>query len=76
MRVRTFFTMKQVKSTVKTETEWQTKYWTIVSDLPPLIRNKIARWPVFHRPDRCFTANLAEVGKGWYFKNQWPKPVF
>jgi len=29
----TFSTMKQVKSTVKTETEWQTKHWTIVSDL-------------------------------------------
>jgi len=29
--------MKQVKSTAKTETEWQTKHWAIVSDLLPLI---------------------------------------
>ena len=35
-RLRTFSTMKQVKSTVKTEIERQTKHWTIFSDLLPL----------------------------------------
>ena len=43
VRVRTFSTMKQVKSAVKTETEWQTKHWTIVSDLLPRIRNDSVR---------------------------------
>jgi len=28
--------VKQVKSTVKTEIEWQTKHWTIFFDLLPL----------------------------------------
>jgi len=28
--------MKQVKSTVKTEIEWHTKHWAIISDLLPL----------------------------------------
>jgi len=23
---------------------------------------RVARWPAFHRPDRYFTANLAEAG--------------
>ena len=34
--IRTFSTQKHVKSTGKTEIEWQTKHWTIVSDLLPL----------------------------------------
>jgi len=24
---------------------------------------RVARWPIFHRPGRYFTANLAEAGK-------------
>jgi len=36
VRVRTFRTLKQVTATVKTEIEWQTKHWTIGSDLLPL----------------------------------------
>jgi len=27
------------------------------------VRIRVARWPVFHRPGRYFTANLAEAGK-------------
>jgi len=27
-----------------------------------LFDNRFARWPVFHRPARYFTANLAEAG--------------
>jgi len=36
----------------------------------PVIRD--ARWPVFHRPGRYFTANLA----GRYFEDQCLQPVF
>jgi len=25
--------------------------------------DRVARWPVFHRPGQYFTANLAEAGK-------------
>jgi len=32
-----------------------------------LQHTRVARWPIFHRPGRYFTANLAEAGK---------KPVF
>jgi len=37
------FYVKQVKSAVKTETECQTKHWTIVSNLLPRIRNDSVR---------------------------------
>ena len=35
--------------------------------LAMLPQYRVARWPVFHRPGRYFTANLAEASK---------KPVF
>jgi len=50
----------------------------LVNQLAPWIRCvfRVARWPVFHRPGRYFTAKLAEAVKGRYFENKCPKPVF
>jgi len=44
--------------------------------LPKWNMSRVARWPVFHRPDLYFTANLAEAGilkiSAWsrYFQNK------
>jgi len=34
---------------------------------------RVARWPIFHRPGRYFTANLAEAGKRPAFWKSVPK---
>jgi len=37
--------------------------------------SRVDRWPVFHRPGRYFTVDLAETVRSQYFENLCLKPA-